>query len=281
MKIAMILSMILSLFFACENPFGKDEITGENRTLTGAIHIDHSDRLDGVYAWLDIVNVGAFTDDNGQFTLTLPPKSAMNVSGEVSGEFDLYIYSINLELKVKKVILRNGVIVYGEGDVDKHGAVPGLDLRQTFSVETRTAFPRLSPGDAPRMSITAHMQAKPDSFAVNIPGGNLVLLGGVFIKNIETGEVHIFELAGTEGRPYIDMLHHQETLWSFHPDVFGRGLQRGSYKVYPLVYPYYPNLPPALFESLEISSRIMDAKYLKLLCVGSFAEFKVLENLQP
>ena len=279
MKAVVILLIILPLFMACENPFGKDEIAGENRTVTGTIQVESADRLDGAYVWLDGVNVGAFTDDEGRFKLTLPPKSAMNVSGEVNGEFDLIIYSINLELKVKKVILRNGAIIYGEGDVDKHGVVLGLDLQQTFSVETRSAFPQLSPGDAPRMSITAHMRAKRDSFAVNIPGGNLVLLGDVFIKNIGTGEVHIFELAG--GRPYIDMLHRDETLWSFHPDVFARGLKKGFYKVYPLVYPWYPDLPQGLFESLDISPQIMDAAYLKLLCVGNFAEFEVMENLQP
>jgi len=271
----------LAIFAACSNPFGNDEITGEKRTLTGAVTISGAADLSGVYVWLDRINVGVFTDEKGEFKLTLPPKSTLNASGEVSGEFDLYFYSINCKLEIRKVLLRNGVLLYGEADVDKNGAVRNLTLIQTFSVETRSAFPQISPGDPPEISITAHMRACIDSFAVNIPGGNFVLLGGVFIKRIETGQVFMFELAGTEGRPYIEMLDKKERLWSFHPDVFDRGLEMGTYRIYPLVYPNYPDIPAGLFETLGLSPQVMDEKYLDLFVLGTFAEFEVLEDLQP
>ena len=271
--------IFLLILIVCENPLTDDEIIGENRTLSGAIQVSGVEDLSGVYIYLDVVNVGVFSDANGEFVLTLPPKSAMNVSGDVSGEYDLYIYSINYELVIKKVILKNSVILYGEADVDKKGKVLGLSLMQSFRVETRSAFPQVSPGDPPKMSITAHFNAAVDSFAVNVPGGNMVLLGGVFIQEVQSGDLYLFELEMDSGKPYIEFLQRTERLWSFHPNVFSRRLSKGRYKIIPLVYPYYSHLPAGLFESLGFSPRRIDAGFMKLFFPGDYGKFEVLEDL--
>ena len=272
--------LILSLFIcACDNPFGEDEIKGENRTITGVVSLSGLSNAKGVYVWLDVLNIGTFTDESGAFTLTLPPKSALNASGTVTGDFDLYFYTINHALVIKKVVVKDGSIMYENGDVDKNGSINNINLLKSFDVETRPVYPLPNePGRQSGLSVTAHFKSILGNAKINIPNGTMILLGGCFVINKETGHVHIYELPGT-GKPFISSLSRQEQIWSFHPNTGDEILYRTPYQVIPFVFPYHAGLPEELLASMDVSETTLNENYLSILFSGEFGQFERPEEL--
>lgn len=274
MKRARFFFLLLALSLACDNPFGQDEITGENRTVSGVVTVKDSQSAKGVYVWLDKVNVGTFTDEEGAFTLTLPPKSTLNATGTVTGDFDLYFYTISHELIIKKVILRDGSILYSNGDIDKNGEIHNIILLKKFSVKTVPVFPLpTQSGYQFALSIASHFKTTFPGTQISIPNGNMSLLGGCFVINTETNQAHLYELPGT-GKPFIASLDRQEQVWGFHPKTGDEILFRTTYKTVPFVFPYYPDLPPELLNSIGVSETEMNENFLSILFAGDFGEFE-------
>ena len=266
--------LALVVILACDNPFGQDEITGENRTVSGVVTVTDAENAKGVYVWMDLVNVGAFTDAGGSFTLTLPPKSALIKSGIVTGDFDLYFYTISHELIIKKVILRDGNILYGNGDVDKNGKMHNVVLLKKFKVKTIPVFPLpTQSGYQFALSVASHFTSTNPGSKISIPNGNMSLLGGCFVIDTETNKAHLYELPGT-GKPFIASLDRQEQVWGFHPKTGDEIKVRTTYKTIPFVFPYYPDLPPELLSSISVSEMEINENYLSILFSGDFGEFE-------
>ncbi|MBN1465841.1 hypothetical protein JXA02_08780 [candidate division KSB1 bacterium] len=268
------LFLSLLLLPACDNPFGEDEIEGENRVLSGVVSLPGMQNAKGVYVWLDGVNVGAFTDESGAFRLTLPPRSALKAAGTVTGDLDLYFYTINHLLVVKKVILRDGAVLYGSGDVDRNGEIKNVSLPKSFSVETRAVYPLPhETGYQSGLSMTAHFIASLEGTKISIPNGSMILLGGCFVINVETDEVYLYQLPGT-GAPFIASLGWREQQWSFYPSSGDEILYWTPYRVIPFIFPYYPDLPKELLQSIGVSETTISEKYLNILFSGEFGQFE-------
>ncbi|MBN1558992.1 hypothetical protein JW998_01990 [candidate division KSB1 bacterium] len=275
MKISTAFCVLLSLLIlACDNPFGEDEIKGENRVISGAVSLTGVKSAKGVYVWLDVIHVGTFTDESGAFNLTLPPKSALNASGTVTGDLDLYFYTINHLLVKKKVIMRDGSVVYGSGDVDRHGVIKSIYLPKSFAVETRAVYPLPNEtGYQSGLSMTAHFTSTFEGTKITIPNGSMILLGGCFVINVGTNEVYSYQLPGT-GAPFIASLGWREQQWSFYPNSGDEILYRTPYKVIPFIFPYYPELPQELLQSIGVSETTINEKYLEILFSGEFGQFE-------
>lgn len=275
MKNWMSIALLLPLLSVnCNNPFGQDEIKGDNRSIEGVVSLSGRNAA-GVYVWLETLNIGTFTNESGAFMLVLPPKSSLNSTGTVTGDFDLYFYSINYQLVTKKVIFRDGSVIYGSGDVDKNGRIHGVSLFKTFSAETRAVFPLpTNPGEQFGLSVTGHFKTSSGTFQINMPNGTMIFLGAIFIINVQSGEVYKYQLASGRGEPFIVTLTPKEQIFSFHPNIGSEIALKKDYKVIPYIFPYYPNLPSGLLAALGISEYEMNEKYLSLLFSGTFGTFQ-------
>lgn len=273
-SVLVILSLIFG-FLTCENPFGDDSISGDRQTLHGRVRAIGAPNSANIYVWLDVVNVGAFTNDNGEFTLKLPPRATLNATGTVTGDFDLYFYTINYSLVKKKVVIRDGSFVYGNGDVDEKGRVKNTSLVKTFTAETRASFklPETH-GYQYGLSTTAHFTARSNGFEINIPNGSMILLGGILIIDLETGNVFEHQLASGTNNDFIARLTSKEQVWSFYPNVGDEIALLKEYQVVPYVFPHYSELPPELLASLDISPYTVSADYLRLFFNGTFGTFQ-------
>jgi hypothetical protein len=259
----------------CENPFSDDQIKGDNQTIHGKVTAIGAPSSANIYVWLDVIDVGTFTDSNGEFILKLPPKSTLNATGSVTGDFDLYFYTINYSLVKKKLVIRDGSFYYNNGDVDDTGRVKNVSLVKTFNAETHASFKLPEqPGYQYGLSTTAHFTAKSNNFEINIPNGSMILLGGILIIDLESGEVYKHQLASGKNNDFIARLTSQEKIWSFHPNVGEEIVLRRDYQIVPYIFPYYPDLPAGLLESLGISEYKVDEKYLNLLFDATFATFQ-------
>ena len=274
MKLLRLFFLSFAVLMACDNPFGQDEITGENQIVSGVVTATDAESAKGVYVWMDQVNVGTFTDEDGNFTLKIPPKSVLTETGIVTGDFDLYFYTISHELVIKKVVLRDGAVLYGNGDVGKKGKMSNIILLKNFHVKTVPVFPLPSTsGYQFALSIASHFTSTMSDTKISIPNGNMSLLGGCFVINTETNETYLYDLPGT-GKPFIATLDSQEKVWGFHPNTGDEIQVRTTYKTIPFVFPYYPDLPPELLKSINVSETEINENYLSILFSGEFGEFE-------
>jgi hypothetical protein len=274
-KMSLCTLLLLALLTGCQNnPFGHDKISGDARTISGSVVSDDKLPLSGVYVWLDVVNVGTSSDADGNYTLTLPPRNVVNSLGTVNGVFDLYFYTINHQLSIKKVFLKDGGVIYGEADVEKNGAVRQVYLPRTFKARTETAFSIIDPATKEKLSVSAHLTTEAENISVVIPRGSIVLLGGVLIRSQATGKVYLCEDYGPV-EPYVEQLSIRERIWGFHPNFKAMQLADGAYEVTPFIFPYYPQLPPKLLESLGMANYKMSEKYLDICFDCERAVFQV------
>ena len=80
----LIIFFLLSIFLfsGCTgSPFSDNEIPQETRRITGKVEIsDNTHSPEGVYVWLGGFDIGTFTDQDGEFEITLP-STAQNSGG--------------------------------------------------------------------------------------------------------------------------------------------------------------------------------------------------------
>jgi len=122
--------MSLAMFFGCtENPFYEDVIkSADGLTVAGHVNLSDNTSPDGIYVWMEELNVGTFTDENGDFLLSLPSPSAQP-GGGLSGEFNLYYYMGNYKLETQQLLFVRGNIKYGEAKVDEQGTMNPVTLQ--------------------------------------------------------------------------------------------------------------------------------------------------------
>lgn len=132
-----ILALSLFLSMTCtENPFFSDQIKGaDGYVLTGSVELSDHASPDSVFVWLEEVNVGDFTDSDGNFSITIPHPQAQP-GGGVSGELRLYYYVGNYQLSHSTVLLLRGAVKYNKADVDQQGRVKHKRLQKLMGIQT-------------------------------------------------------------------------------------------------------------------------------------------------
>ena len=88
-----LLYLLIPLFIFvlnCDNPFGDDEISAGHRQMHGTITFNEEKPENGAYVWLDGVKIGTFTDEQGEFSLTLPSQSTLGSKWRA----DRYFYTL-------------------------------------------------------------------------------------------------------------------------------------------------------------------------------------------
>jgi hypothetical protein len=132
-----IISISLLIFLRCtENPFFTDHIKAtDGYTLTGSVELSDDASPDNVFVWLEELNVGDFTDKDGNFVITIPHPQAQP-GGGVSGECKLHYYVGNYRLTYSTILMLHGAIKYNKLDVDRHGNVKNKRLQKILGIQT-------------------------------------------------------------------------------------------------------------------------------------------------
>ena len=254
--------LIAAVFCGCtSNPFGSDEISPVNRHIQGTAYLNQASSHQGIYVWLEGLNVSTRTDTEGRFSLTLPAKP----STEFSGVFNLYFYTANYFLDSADVIVRDSEFVYDLGDVTKEGKI-GLPktLRRFLEIRTKVTPDSIPVDYADLIRVDVTLRATIDSCTVIVPyslGGSL---GAVLINNTASDEIHVFQ--------YAYMVETCETLlvgkiprtisMTFSPSY--KPLRPGTHDVIPYLFVRHEPVPRGLIESLGAEVEALGPDYLNM-----------------
>ena len=130
---------IFSLFYCTSNPFGSDDVSSQGRKLTGTVALSDNVNPDNVYIWLGAIDVGTYSDSNGEFKLMLPPASSQS-GGGITGHFNLYFYVANYNVDTASVVIHKGIIQTGQGDVNEDGKIKNtIILKKLINVSLYTS----------------------------------------------------------------------------------------------------------------------------------------------
>ena len=69
------LILLASFFFsACtENVLDNQSISLPKNQITGTVKLNQRENAEGIYVWLEGLNIGQKTDENGEFKIEIPP----------------------------------------------------------------------------------------------------------------------------------------------------------------------------------------------------------------
>ncbi|MCR4439509.1 MAG: hypothetical protein QHJ34_15980 [bacterium] len=259
------------------NPFGDDQIEAPGAEIRGQVLLQDGSSPEGVYVWLEHFAAGTWTDGRGEFRLFLSTTGAQAGTG-VTGSFRLFFYLGNYALRTAEVVLRNGMIVPGYGDIDAEGALRRpVILPRLLSVTTEVqpdSFPPAVGGDVSPGSfqgttivVTVTLRADMDSLPVLLPNRRAGPAALLLIRGLDPGSnVQLIpqESLGALLAPLVpDTITPEGRSWSGGFYLAKGALPAGRYEVVPYVLVPQSSLPDELLASLGVTST-PGVSYLKL-----------------
>lgn len=263
-----------------ESPF-KDDISPPPTKITGRVDLH---RIDGdnsnVYVWLDGLNVSTHTDSAGHFELQFPRE--VNSGNAVTGAFKLYCFVANYSIATAEIIVNDGLFQYSQGDLDRLGHVNHVMSMFKILHITTIVQPRwvASDSDDP-IDVQVTLQAVTDSVTVIFPKSVGGLLGGLFFRSVETGQIFIdIPDEGADTREHVRIgqqpLSRRGVFQLNGSNFRDLTLPIGNYEIIPFFFIEHEDMPQKLFDSIGEKVDEPDPEFLKIPFKRDGGRFRVI-----
>ncbi len=276
-SLVQIVAAFAVLCFSCiENPFGGDnKISGGTRSISGQVKLSNGASAEGAYVWLDGFNIGARANANGDFTLTLP--SAGSQGGGATGVYQLYFFCANYRIMpTASVTTRNGAFLYGQGDINKNGALYSAKTLERFlRVSTQVTPSTVAANFTGTITVETTLEATIDTATVVFPNTIAGLLGAVLVRRVGTNEVYIFQAAPGADGVEVQRISRSATKRGMNFNFINASLPPGDYEVIPYILIRRQQVPSLLMASLGASVELLGPGYINLPMKREGGQFKV------
>ena len=159
-----IVCFITTLFIVVctSNLIFKDEDPSSQRIVEGKVRLSDIASQGAIFVWLESLKISTYTDEEGAFSLQLPPLQCQPVGG-LSGEYNIYYYVGNYALASSSLVLQDGSILYEAGDVDSEGNIDEtIVLRKLLDIKTEINLSAIKETDSLRLVITVILDPQGD-----------------------------------------------------------------------------------------------------------------------
>ena len=218
--------------------------------ITGVVQFNDGLVPEKTFVWLEGLNLCDYTDEDGEFKLTLSPAESQGLDGGISGEFRIYFYHPNYLIESKKVILVDGKISKEQQEIDNDGNFRNeILLEKIFSYNVSiTPIDDFDIYDAKTMydslrvivSITTYNQPITVKTRIwNKPFGNTMVLrrSGLLFYSEEFEHVYTYLHIDSYYYKY-QIAANQNIQWNEYILPYYEGnFYESSYSVIPYVYP--------------------------------------------
>jgi len=272
------------LFSGCtENVLDNQPISSSKNQITGTVKLNPSKNAAGIYVWLEGLNIGQKTDENGEFTIEIPPFRLQEDQAGLTGVFNLYYYSANFNLESTKLFFRNGSLASQQDVISDNGELlrPQVVL-QNLRIKTLVVPESVSTAEVAQAELRREfivvifkvtLQALLGPLTIEFPTMVNNLISPVIFRNVNTNEIFILE-SKIAGLSFDNSL----TLWEEPVSRFliielqSRHLPKGEYEVIPYLL-INRSLPEGLLESLGDNVEELGPNYLKMPILREASRF--------
>ena len=277
------LILVTSFFFSgcTENILDSQPILASKNQITGTVKLNARKNAEGIYVWLEGLNIGQKTDENGKFKIEIPPFRLQEDQAGLTGVFNLYYYSANFNLESTKLVFRNGSLASQQDVINDNGELlkPQVVLQnlkiQTLAVPESVSSAEVAQAELRRESIVVilkvTLQALLGSLTVEFPTVVDNLISPVMFRNVNTDEVFILEsrIAGLSFDDFL-ILGDEPVSRFLIIELQSHHLPKGEYEIIPYLL-INRSLPEGLLESLGENVEEFGPNYLKMpiLCETS------------
>lgn len=272
--------VLLWLAGCTESPF-VDEVAPPPTKIAGRVELNGlSNENHGVYVWLEGFNIGTFTDSSGHFEIEFPRE--LVGTGTLSGIFKLYFFVANYSLVSLDIAVNDDGFVYGFGKLDRLGLLQEpVQLFKILDIQT-VVQPRwaVNTYNGP-IDVQVTLQAITDTVTVIFPKSVGGLLGGLFFRNEETGQVFIdIPDEGADTREFVDVGPEpvaRRGVFQLNGSNFrDLTLPVGDYEVIPFFFIEHQGLPHELLMSLGERVEEADPQYLRIPFKRQGGHFRII-----
>ena len=277
--------ILTSFFFSgcTENVLDNQSISLPKNQITGTVKLNQRENAEGIYVWLEGLNIGQKTDESGEFKIEIPPFILQEYQAGLTGVFNLYYYYANFNLESTKLFFRNGSLISHQGVISENGELlkPQVVLQnlriQTLVVPESVSSAEVVQAELRRESIVVilkvTLQALLGSLTVEFPTAVGNLISPVIFRNVNTDEVVILE-SRIAGLSFDDFLTLSEGPVSrfLIIELQSHHLPKGEYEVIPYLL-VNRSLPEGLLESLGENVEELGPNYLKMPILRETSRF--------
>jgi|TARA_Y100000310_G_scaffold334953_1_gene415839 hypothetical protein len=263
-----VLTAWLILVAGCtENPFNDDSEKISSRAISGAVTLNDGAVPKGVYVWLEGLDVGTRTDEQGEFSLVLPPPSSSSAGSAMDGVFNLYFYVANYAIDTAEVVLVNGEVARSEGDInDQSELKQSKQLYKLLDVVTSVSPQTILFEYWGKMNISVTLNAISSSVVVESLkkiANRVVFRTGLVLVDENDQFVKVIG-QGSSWDLGLETIRQEQTTWRIRKSWPPCELPVGVYRFIPYLIIRQPNVPQALIESLGRDAQNLDRSYLNM-----------------
>lgn len=263
-RVIAVCTCAMTLSNCTESPISEGGISPEGRKIRGLINVQGYNDED-VYVWLEGFNLGTRSDKIGRFTLTIPAGS-----GSITGVLKLYFYVANYNIETINVVVRDGLVIYGEGDVGPDGSLfEDITLAKLLNIHTIVAPWYTKYNFDHPIDVLVTLQAIADPVTVVYPKSIGGLLGGILFRQLDSDNVYIdvpdegaktFDVDVITMQPKSRRMIFKLSGWG-NRDLY---LPAGMYEVIPYLLIQHDNLPQELLETMGQDVEKIGPDFLKI-----------------
>jgi hypothetical protein len=253
------------MFHQCtDNPVDNSVITAKTKQVHGKVTLQNERNHEGIYVWLEGYDIGTYTDQSGEFTLSIPSEGSQFMAGSTNAMLYLYFYMANYQISSAILFVVDGEFLMSRGDIGAHGELNGeRTLSKMMRIETVVAPDRILVENEYIVNVQVFLQALYDSVEVTLP--KIIGSSGIaLLKNQNTGDVYVYLPESYENEYIEGRLSPEVYVWNFVFYVKEGDLPQGRYEVIPYLYIEQEGLPVELLESLDPNFGEVGAGYLNI-----------------
>lgn len=271
-----------SLFILCtSNPVGDSETSAPNREIRGRVSLSNNDDPQNVYIWFDALNMAQTPDLFGNFQFTLPPSESQTSSGGLDGNFTVNFFIANFNFVSKNVVIKNGSILYGSGDIDANGKFfPDIFLNEQLRIRTEPEPDSVtSEKDSLSFSVEVNLHTFKDTVDVFFPRMVGELSAPLLMRNTQTEEISIIPAAITsEDTTDFKRITTRLVTRKMEVKLATSDISTGVYEVIPYLLVINEEVPGELIQSLGANAEELSPNYVKLPFIRRGGRLEIVED---
>jgi hypothetical protein len=230
---------------ACtNNPFASAPTVSSQNQIYGKIRFLQSDSLPlpRALVWLEALDIGTYSDAQGNFRMVLPSPSVQPVGG-ITGSSNVYFYVANYTVDSIRVVLHNGEFVYDRGVVDENGRITKIvTLQQLLQLSVEVAPAIITSEYEGELSVYATLTPIDTALQINVMGKSRDDIGCIGLQLTGVADSYSQVLKLPQATLQTRILREQ-TVWKFQTVISPYEIRLGKYRVVPFLW-IKNNLPP-------------------------------------